>query len=785
MEKLLKYFIAPTLTIIILGIAVYFFFKSIIVTSVPKYEGQVEIHGLTENVEIRTNEHGIPLIKANNRKDLVFALGYLHARDRLLEMEYHKLIATGRLSEIFGEKTLESDKLFRQFDLTSKATLFYSQLDTESKVMIKAYSDGINGYLESDNPVFQSEFAALGFAPGKWNPADIVLLTLLNNFDDESKLVSKKMINILRDKLDYASSAVVFGGNIDTIARDPYLKEEEELLRNEIGIRILTQLKSENSVSVSEIKGVEGVFASVNGRFTFPGRYYQIFFESEGYSGGGLTIPGVPLLFVGMKKDEFWALNTVAKDLPKRNNLYLDDKGNIFNENKSQGAIKIDKDTILVKDRDPVFFEIKRSPNGGAVISLPGKKEVYNRDSTEIYNLFPVIAVDQSRFDATEFLTTGLKLWSEPVASKSFSTDANTDIIYKTGDKPVSKNFAKVVIKEKKEGTAPKGKKTPKKKETAKEKPAREPEETDTPESDEFTVNDHSKLTDGEFFEILPEFKDRSYLLKHENKNIPSYFLNDVTSDFSLKMVPFILNAFTNEDKKDTILQQSLKVLSRWSGEYQSSLQAPLIFATFMKFFTVNTFGDDLDKNDFQLLFSWGGIPFARFNKLIEENYSPVFDNRNSREVESRDEMIRRSFRASLDELRNKYDDNLIMWLWGKDNIVRPSHIIASFLGGINNAIALEPAGISGYSDTRFRVKSNPFAELLSGRNIPVSGTLFRFYIDLEKGQMSFVPYLGNSGNFADKMSVINYLNFLEGKLLDGTVKSSKNDKVLILLKKM
>jgi acyl-homoserine lactone acylase PvdQ len=226
-------------------------------------------------------------------------------------------------------------------------------------------------------------------------------------------------------------------------------------------------------------------------------------------------------------------------------------------------------------------------------------------------------------------------------------------------------------------------------------------------------------------------------------------------------------------------------VLSRWSGEYQSSLQAPLIIATFMKYFTVNTFGDDLDKDDFELLFGWGGLPFARLNKLLEENYSPVFDNINSREIESRDEIIRRSFRDALEELRKKYDENLVMWLWGRYNTIRPSHIMANFLGGINNTIAIEPAGIAGFTDTRFRVNYNPFKELKSGINIRESGTLFRFFAKPSEGKIIFVPFLGNSGNFADKMSVVTYINFLEGKFIDGAGMYGKNDKVLKLIKKL
>lgn len=785
MEKLLKYIVAPALTLLILSVVIYFFFKSIIGTSVPKYEGEIEIKGLTDNVEIRTNEYGIPLVKSKSRKDLLFALGYLHARDRLLEMEYHRLIALGGLSEYLGEKTVEADKFFRQLDLSSKVKTFFDELDSEAKVLVKAYSDGINGYLDSENPVIQSEFSALGISPHRWSAEDIVLLTLLNNFSDESKYFSKRIVGMVRGKIDFAKAAAVFGSDTDSLSKESWSKDEEEILKREIDIRELTGLRSENSLSVSEIQGYNGVFATLNGRFTFPGKYYQVFYESEGISGNGVTIPGVPVLFLGMKKNEFWVLNSVSKYNPVKNLIYLDDKGGIYIENKRRGEIKIKKDTILIKNREPLILETKTAAGTGAIISLPGKKEFYNNDSTEVLNLFSAIAINQSKFDAADFLTTGLKLWSEPVSSKYFSLEANTDIIVKTGDKPAVRSAARAVVKQNQDSPAPKGKKTPRKKETQKPKPVVTDDPPETSNSEELSITDYIKPVEGEFFDLPSDNRNRFYLAKPDGKELNSYFLNDVTSDFSLKLVPFILNAFNNDEKKDTILNQSLKVLSRWSGEYQSSLQAPLIIATFMKFFTVNTFGDDLDKADFEFLFGWGGLPFARLNKLLEENYSPVFDNINSRELESRDEIIRRSFRSALEEIRRKYDENLVMWLWGRYNTIRPSHIVTNFLGGINNAIAIEPAGISGYTDTRFRVNYNPFTELKSGRNVRDSGTLYRFFAKPSEGRLIFVPYLGNSGNFADKMSVVTYLNFLEGKFIDGATMYGKNDKVLRLIKKL
>ena len=79
----------------------------------PKYTGEVQLPGLSAQAEIYFDDYGIPHIYAENEADAYRALGYVHAQDRLWQMEVVRRIAPGRLSEIFGSKLLKVDKLFR------------------------------------------------------------------------------------------------------------------------------------------------------------------------------------------------------------------------------------------------------------------------------------------------------------------------------------------------------------------------------------------------------------------------------------------------------------------------------------------------------------------------------------------------------------------------------------------------------------------------------------------------------------------------------------------------
>ncbi len=784
MEKLLKYFFAPLFTIVILTAAIYFFFKSLISTSVPLYEGEVNLPGLTGNVEIRTGEEGIPFISASNRRDLVFALGYLHARDRLLELEYKRMICEGRLSQHFGIETIEYDKYFRQLRMKQRSRIAAGEIGAETAVLLKAYTDGLNGYLASDNAVLQSEFAALGISPGKWEPADILMLAMYNNFVEESKYLTQDIISLLKRKTGPNRSAVVFGSEIDSLSFSKLPDIDENSLRNELDLRKIVGANRNTAFNIAEVDGLGGITLNIQGPFTFPGRFYQITFDAEGRKGSVATIPGLPVLFAGLIGDEFVAVKTAVKDLRSYNSLSLDEKGNIIGENNNGGTLKTVKDTIPVKDAEPVILELKTGPAGEVYTAFSQPETRYNRDSSEVRKVITATSARTGSFSPASFLTTGLELWRGGFANRYFDSEGNSDIWYRKGSGKLTKNAPRFVQRNEDDATPKKQKKE--------KKPQAKPKAKVDTEAEEETYTPEIKITEAStglydgFFRGQAVTKERTYLLSPEGKDIPSFVVNDVISDLNLKLVPFILNAFDQtKEKKEALIDQSLKIVSRWSGEYLSSLQAPLIMATFLKHLTINTFGDEFAREDLLLLLETGGIPGARISAIIEENYSPVFDIKSTPEPENRDEIIRKSFIEAIKEMESGFGEDPVMWLWGKENVIIPGHILGGFLGGINNAISVERAGISGSFDTRFAAFTNPFSSGTGKNKANSWGTLLRYYIDPGKGIFRMVPYLGNSGNFADQNSVKNYEVFLEGRLLDISPVARDGDKVLKLVKKL
>lgn len=151
--------------------------------SLPDYEADWRVSGLSAPVEIVRDTAAVPHIFAETDEDIFFALGFAHAQDRLWQMLITRRTARGQLSELFGEATLQVDDLLRRLDLYGHARRSVAALDPETRTILNAYSAGVNAWIAQ----IGSEALGRGapelflFAPEitPWRPADSVAITLI------------------------------------------------------------------------------------------------------------------------------------------------------------------------------------------------------------------------------------------------------------------------------------------------------------------------------------------------------------------------------------------------------------------------------------------------------------------------------------------------------------------------------------------------------------------------------------------------------------------------------
>ena len=140
--------------------------------SLPEIDGERSAFGLAEAVEVVRDRNGVPHILARNEEDALFALGYVHAQDRLWQMEMNRRIGAGRLAEVLGPAALGTDRLLRTLGLHHRAEATLPNLDPGARRRIDAYVNGVNAWLETREGPLPPEFLIVGFEPEPWTAAD-------------------------------------------------------------------------------------------------------------------------------------------------------------------------------------------------------------------------------------------------------------------------------------------------------------------------------------------------------------------------------------------------------------------------------------------------------------------------------------------------------------------------------------------------------------------------------------------------------------------------------------
>jgi len=150
-----------------------------VVRSFPTLDGELKTPGLQQPVAIERDRSDVTHIKARTAHDAWFAVGYVHAQERGWQLEFNRRVMHGELSEVFGEATLETDKLMRTLGIVHAAQRQWDGLPAEARGPLQAYADGINAFHAGTSQALQPEFHVLGVKPGgasgsAWTPVDSV-----------------------------------------------------------------------------------------------------------------------------------------------------------------------------------------------------------------------------------------------------------------------------------------------------------------------------------------------------------------------------------------------------------------------------------------------------------------------------------------------------------------------------------------------------------------------------------------------------------------------------------
>ncbi len=374
--------------VVLVGAAGFFAFSPL-----PKTNGTITASGLQAPVTIYRDEWGVPQIYADSIHDLYFTQGYVHAQDRLFQLDFQRRVGLGRLSEVLGDATLDTDRFLRTVGTNRAAQQDLDHVSPDTLAALQAYSDGVNAYIGQHEGDLPLEFRILGYQPEPWQPLHSVAwgkamaYNLASNWENE--LMRAQLIDLLG--ADAASDLLPAYPEAGPYVIPPEVKSYSGLrgLDYTDATALRRLLKSDggdigsNNWVVAGSRSTTGMPLLANDPhlgLQMPSVFYEIGLHGGGVDVVGLGLPGTPGVLIGHNGQVAWGMTTVYSD---QQDLFIE-KSNPDNPNQVEFKgqwedMQVVEETIQVKGGEPVVETVRISRHGpimNAVVGdLAGKAE--------------------------------------------------------------------------------------------------------------------------------------------------------------------------------------------------------------------------------------------------------------------------------------------------------------------------------------------------------------------------------------------------------------------------
>ncbi len=306
--------------------------------SLPVRNGEISLKGVKDKIFIYFNEYGIPHIETKYLDDVFFAIGYLHAQERMFQMDLLRRASFGELSEIFGEKTFKVDSFFRVLGIKRIAKKHKENLLPIEKRILENYSRGVNAYIEKRKGMLPLEFLLLNYKPKRWEIEHSIGIGNLISWDLNLSFKGDLFYTELKEKIDTEKIKVFLPFYpLDApfqIESTQELEKKEELFKKVQ--KFTPSFIGSNAIAVSNQPLLEN---DPHLDLRVPSNWYLISVKSDSLNFVGFTVPGIPLPVPGTN----WKIAIGVTS------LCLDDGDFIKGEMES---VSIIEETIKIKGKE-------------------------------------------------------------------------------------------------------------------------------------------------------------------------------------------------------------------------------------------------------------------------------------------------------------------------------------------------------------------------------------------------------------------------------------------------
>ncbi|CAI8867218.1 penicillin acylase family protein [Pseudomonas serboccidentalis] len=356
--------------------------------TLPPTSGVQPLKGLAQNVSVRRNAMGMPLIESNSFHDALFTLGYVHASDRINQMVTLRLLAQGRLAEMSGASMLDADRYMRAVNLKKSADELYKASSPRLKRFFEVYARGVNAYLFRYADKLPGDLASSGYKPQYWKPEDSALMFALLNFSQSANLpeeISSLVLaqTVTTDKLAWLTPSAP-DENLPLAEADklqglklngqiPGLSELSNARQQLAAVNLLGTSTSNNwAIAPQRSRSGKSILASdSHGPLAAPSLWTFVQIRAPKYQAAGVTVAGLPMVLGGFNGKVAWSATSVLGD---NQDLFLEKirrQGSslTYEVNGKWQPLGVRNETYFVKGQRPIREAVYETRHGALLNS--------------------------------------------------------------------------------------------------------------------------------------------------------------------------------------------------------------------------------------------------------------------------------------------------------------------------------------------------------------------------------------------------------------------------------
>lgn len=721
----------------------------------PKYSGSQTLEGLTANVSVYFDTFGVPHIYGANEQDAFKALGYIHAQDRLWQMEVLRRIGAGRLSELFGSDLVATDKLFLTLGIDAASEKAVAQLETSSPefLLANAYLEGINAFIRTGpTPV---EIYLTGIEMRPFVLKDIYNTLGYMSFSFAAAQRTDPLLSHIATTLGLAYlEDLQVSYNSNTLAIPTYAAAEDQIASLLAKVPA-PQFIGSNAwvIGAEKTKNKAVIFANdPHIGFAQPSVWYEAHLSTPQYENYGHHLAGIPFPLLAHNRNLAYGLTMFENDdidfyqtrtKPNDPNQYWYDNQWL--------SFQLQDKTIPIKEATPLNYTVKSTVHGPVINAV-----IDGLSQTEPLSMSWVYTQRQNKvLKALYGISHATNINSFKAALPNIHAPG-LNVMY--GD--VKGNigwWASAALYEMPEGVSTKfildGR--DKQQEKIRFIPFSEnPYSENPPWHYVYSANNAPQDKEGITYPgyYLPENRAKriTQLLAPKNdwdKEAVSKMIVDHTSAVNPTIVAHFVKTLEKEPtffKNLTQAQQkALEILRDWDGAYAETDLAPALFHKWEYYFLKNVFLDELGASKFKAIqathfFKRAIAPLAAATESI------WFNNTETSTVETKLEIVKKAFFLAFEDLSESFGNNPMDWKWGLIHTVEHEHPIGK-ISALRSFFNVGPYPISGGKEV---INNTGFSYTEEGGFKADKGPSTRRVIDFSdvENSLGILP-TGQSGN--------------------------------------